>query len=138
MIEFLSQTDFKLQNEKDISKWIAAIIDKEGFLEGDISYFFCDDEYLFNLNKEFLQHESLTDIISFDYSLGNLINGEVYISVERVAENAELYQTNFETELHRVMIHGIYHYCGFKDKTDNEIKVMRSKENEALARLRIS
>ena len=138
MIEFLSQTDFKLPNEKDVSGWIAGVIEKEGFLEGDISYYFCDDEYLFNLNKEHLNHETLTDIISFDYSLGNLINGEIYISIERVVENAKLFETNFETELHRVMIHGIYHYCGFKDKTNEEIKLMRRKENDALDSLKMS
>ena len=93
---------------------------------------FCDDEFLLDINKEFLHHDTLTDIISFDYSLGKQIHGEIYISVERVAENAINFETEFLDELHRVIIHGILHYCGYKDKTETSAKEMRLKENEAL------
>ena len=86
------------------------------------------------LNVEFLNHDTLTDIISFDYSVGKQIHGEVYISIERVLENAALFETDFENELHRVIIHGILHYCGYNDKTETESDQMRAKEDEALAR----
>ena len=89
------------------------------------SYVFCDDDYLFDINKEFLDHDTLTDIISFDYSLGKEIHGEIYISVDRVGENAQDFNDRIRDELHRVMIHGILHYCGFKDKTDIEEASMR-------------
>lgn len=135
MIEFFSQTDFKLQNEKLISNWISDTISREGYTEGDISYVFCTDEYLNVLNKEFLNHDTLTDIISFDYSLGKQISGEIYISVERVSDNAVSFKTSFENEVHRVMIHGILHYCGYNDKSDKEIELMRKKEEEALVRM---
>jgi probable rRNA maturation factor len=132
MIDFFYQTDFTLQKEQEISSWISEIITSEGFVEGDITYVFCDDDYLYNLNKEFLHHDTLTDIISFDYSLGKQIHGEIYISVERVTDNAKSFNTAFDNELHRVIIHGVLHYCGYKDKLDNEASLMRSKEEEAL------
>jgi rRNA maturation RNase YbeY len=132
MIDFYSETDFELQNSEDISQWISQIIQKENCEEGEVSYIFCDDEYLLKLNKEFLNHDTLTDIISFDNSLGKQINGDIYISVERVKENSETYSTKFENELHRVIIHGILHYCGYKDKTEEAAKTMRIKEEEAL------
>lgn len=135
MIEFFSQTHFKLQKKEIVSKWISNVISSEGYAEGEISYVFCDDDYLCDLNKEFLKHETLTDIISFDYSLGKEINGEIYVSVERVSENAKIFNTSFENELHRVIIHGILHYCGYRDKSEQEINVMRKKEEEALDEL---
>jgi len=133
MIDFSYQTDFKLNSETEISKWIGDIISEEGFAEGDISYVFCDDDFLLNINQEFLNHDTLTDIISFDYSLGKQIHGEIYISVERVSENAKSFDSEFIDELHRVIIHGILHYCGYKDKTTGTAKEMRLKENEALS-----
>jgi rRNA maturation RNase YbeY len=132
MIDFSYQTKFKLSSEIEISKWIGDIIVAEGFVEGDISYVFCDDRFLLDINKAFLGHDTLTDIISFDYSLGKQIHGEIYISVERVAENAISFDSKFNDELHRVIIHGILHYCGYKDKTETAAKEMRLNENEAL------
>ena len=117
MIEFNFETDFELKSRMKIQKWISEIIISEGFEEGEVLYIFCDDEYLHKLNVSFLGHDTLTDIISFDYRVGKQINGEIYISVERVAENSKDFKTNFEDELHRVMIHGILHFCGYKDKT---------------------
>ncbi|RMA66009.1 rRNA maturation RNase YbeY [Ulvibacter antarcticus] len=132
MIDFSSQTDYELQQEGEVSKWISTIIASEEFAEGDISYVFCDDDYLHNLNKEFLDHDTLTDIISFDYSLGKQIHGEIYISVDRVLDNSKTFETAFIDELHRVMIHGILHYCGYKDKSKADATLMREKENSAL------
>ena len=133
MIDFYSETNFELKNSNEISQWISQIIQQEDCEEGEISYIFCNDEYLLKLNKEFLNHDTLTDIISFDNSLGKQINGDIYISVERVKENSKTYATKFENELHRVIIHGILHYCGYKDKTDEDAKTMRIKEEEALS-----
>tara|TARA_R100001230_G_C5682970_1_gene190636 strand:+ start:1083 stop:1499 length:417 start_codon:yes stop_codon:yes gene_type:complete len=135
MIEFNFETDFELKSRMKIQKWISEIIISEGFEEGEVLCIFCDDEYLHKLNVSFLGHDTLTDIISFDYRVGKQINGEIYISVERVAENSKDFKTNFEDELHRVMIHGILHFCGYKDKTALEEDAMRSKEDEALKKL---
>jgi len=132
MIEFYSETDFILENPDEISQWISKIIQSENFEEGEISYIFCDDKYLHKLNVEFLNHDTLTDIISFDNRLGKQLNGDIYISVERVKENTETYSTTFTNELHRVIIHGILHYCGYKDKTKKDLALMRKKESEAL------
>ena len=133
MIDFFSETVFSLQNPNEIARWISKIINDQKREEGEISYIFCDDQYLHKLNLEFLNHDSLTDIISFDNSLGDQINGDIFISIERVKENADTYKTNFEDELHRVIIHGILHYCGFNDKTKAEAAMMRKKEDEALS-----
>ena len=133
MIDFFSETEFNLQNSQEVASWISAIILNENFEEGELSYIFCDDEYLHKLNVEFLKHDTLTDIISFDNSLGNQINGDIFISVERVKENASKFNTTFENELHRVIIHGVLHYCGYKDKTKKDADIMRVKENKALS-----
>lgn len=132
MITFNYETEFVLTNEEQITRWVKEVIEKEGCKEGEINYIFCGDEYLHKINVEFLQHDTYTDIISFDYSLGKLINGDIYISIDRVKENAEKYNTTFAEELHRVMIHGILHYAGYKDKTEEDKNEMRNKENDAL------
>ena len=133
MIDFFSETEFNLQNSEEVASWISKIITKEKREEGEISYIFCDDEYLHKLNVEFLNHDTLTDIISFDNGLGNQINGDIFISVERVKENASKFNTTFENELHRVIIHGVLHYCGYKDKTKKDADLMIVKENKALS-----
>lgn len=132
MIEFYSETDFSLPNEEAISKWIENVIKSEDCELGEITYVFCDDNYLHKLNVQFLNHDTLTDIISFDNSLGKQIHGEIYISIERVRENATEFNVAFVDELHRVIIHGILHYCGYKDKSAEEETLMRIKENNAL------
>ncbi|PVW15158.1 rRNA maturation RNase YbeY [Marixanthomonas spongiae] len=132
MIEFYAETDFELTDSKQIAEWITNTIIEEGYKVGELVYVFCDDQYLHKLNVQFLNHDTLTDIISFDNSLGKQINGEIYISIERVKENADHYNVSFKNELHRVIIHGILHYCGYKDKTEDEASLMRIKENEAL------
>ena len=132
MIEFNYLTDFRLENESNLKDWILNIINSEGREEGDIIYIFCDDKYLHKLNIEFLNHDTLTDIISFDDSMGNLLNGDIYISTERVHENALEFNEDFETELKRVIIHGILHYCGYKDKSEEDAALMRKKESEKI------
>lgn len=132
MIEFNYETDFELTNPVDTSNWITYVIKEEGFKLGDINYIFCDDDYLLKLNVEFLNHDTLTDIISFDNTLGKLVNGDIFISIDRVQDNARTFDTSFINELHRVMIHGVLHYLGFKDKTEKEKIEMRSKENQYL------
>ena len=135
MITFNSETTFTLDNETKTSKWIQSIIESEGFEVLEINYVFCDDIYLNKINVEFLNHDTFTYIISFDYSLGNQIGGDIYISVERVRENAENFNVTFENELHRVLIHGVLHYMGFKDKTEKDKTEMRNKEESCLLSL---
>jgi probable rRNA maturation factor len=135
MISFNYETDFELLNESQLSDWISTTILNEKCKEGEINYIFCDDEYLHKLNVEFLNHDTLTDIISFDYSAGKELHGDIYISIERVADNAKDFKSDFIDELHRVMIHGILHYCGYKDKTEADETVMRQRENDYLAKL---
>jgi len=135
MISFNYETEFQLENELALSDWIAGAIANEGCTEGEINYIFCDDAYLLELNIQFLEHDTLTDIISFDYTMGKQINGDVYISIERVKENAEEFEVSFENELNRVMIHGVLHYCGYKDKSEEEEAEMRAKENFYMSQL---
>ena len=130
MITFNSETSFTLKNHKKLVKWIGDVISSEGFQVGEINYIFCNDSYLNKINQEFLNHDTFTDIISFDYTLGKEVGGDIFISTERVLENAEKFNEVFETELHRVMIHGILHFMGYKDKTKKEKTLMRTKEDE--------
>ncbi|MFH6767336.1 rRNA maturation RNase YbeY [Gaetbulibacter aquiaggeris] len=135
MINFNYETDFALKDEDALSKWIVDCIRTEEYSLEEINYIFCDDEYLYKLNIEFLNHDTLTDIISFDYSVGKTIQGDIFISVERVKENATDFKVSFFEELHRVIIHGVLHYCGYKDKTPEDALLMREKENFYLKRL---
>ena len=132
MIDFSYQTKFRLEKSKEVATWISEIIISEGCSEGEINYIFCDDDYLFKLNKEFLNHDTLTDIISFDYSLGKELHGEIYISIDRVRDNAIKFEVDFGNELHRVIVHGILHYCGYRDKSEIDASTMRKKEDDAL------
>jgi rRNA maturation RNase YbeY len=132
MISYNSENTFYLENEALLSKWLEQVILNEEKKLGEINYVFCDDEYLHKMNVEFLNHDTLTDIISFDYTVGKIIQGDVFISTQRVADNALDYRVSFDEELHRVMVHGILHYCGYKDKTDEDANIMRSKENHYL------
>ena len=129
MISFNYETDFELGNPDVISEWISKTIEAENCKEGEINYIFCSDDYLHKINVQFLNHDTLTDIISFDYSVGKELHGDIYISVERVMENASEYSVKFEDELARVLIHGILHFSGYKDKSEDETKQMRAKED---------
>jgi len=134
MIDFFSETNFDLSQAEGIKGWISSIISSEGYEEGDITFVFCDDPYLNKINIKFLGHDTLTDIISFDNSVGKLVQGEVYISIDRVTENAKDFDVSFDDELHRVMIHGILHFCKYNDKTSAEKIRIREKENSALSK----
>lgn len=132
MISFNYETDFEIADENAYEKWISRIIASEEKKEGDINYIFCDDEYLLEINQKYLDHDTLTDIISFDYSVGNELHGDIFISIVRVKDNADDFSVDFETELKRVMAHGILHYCGYKDKSEADEVVMRTKEEEKM------
>ncbi|HOZ74608.1 MAG TPA: rRNA maturation RNase YbeY [Flavobacterium sp.] len=132
MINFNYETDFVLANEKAFQQWLSSVIVSEGKKEGEINYIFCDDEYLLEINQQYLGHDTLTDIISFDYSVGKELHGDIFISIERVRENAKDFEVSFEEELLRVLSHGILHYCGYKDKTESDEMVMRQKEEEKM------
>lgn len=121
-----------LKQKNKLKSWIKSIVEKEGMKAGDISYIFCSDDYLLEINKTYLQHDYYTDIITFDYNAENKIAGDLFISIDRVRENAEELNQSFEDELHRVIIHGVLHLLGYKDKTEKEEKLMRRKEQECL------
>jgi probable rRNA maturation factor len=133
MIDYNYETKFTLENEEAISNWISNVIKSEDKKEGEINYIFCDDEYLLQINQEHLQHDYYTDIISFDYTIGNEISGDMFISIDRVKENAIEFNVSFEEELKRVLVHGVLHYCGYNDKTEADELLMRNKEDEKLA-----
>lgn len=132
MISFNYENEFELSNEEQLSNWISKVIASEDKKEGEINYIFCDDEYLLSLNEQYLNHDTLTDIISFDYSVGKELHGDIFISTERVLENAAEFEVSFEEELKRVMVHGVLHYCGYKDKSEEDEQLMRSKEDEKI------
>jgi rRNA maturation RNase YbeY len=132
MISFNYELDFSLEDEALFSDWISRVISSEEKNEGEINYIFCDDEYLLEINKQYLDHDYYTDIISFDYSIGNELHGDIFVSIDRVKENAEEFGVSFQDELKRVIIHGVLHYCGYKDKSEEEELLMRSKEDEKI------
>ena len=137
MISFNYETDFKLENTEKVSSWISETIVEEIHKEGEINYIFCSDDYLHKLNVDFLNHDTLTDVISFDYSVGKELHGDIYISIDRVEENAKDFNVSFNEELARVLIHGVLHYCGYKDKSEADEKVMRFKEDYYLSKLKL-
>ena len=132
MIHFNYETDFELVDETLYASWLSDVITSENKHEGDINYIFCDDEYLLEINRQYLDHDTLTDIISFDYSERNTLQGDIFISIERVKDNASDFGVLFEDELKRVMVHGVLHYCGYKDKSEADEKMMRQKEEEKM------
>ena len=132
MIQFNYETEFKLADEVRIQQWISDCIESYDYVEGELNYIFCDDEYLLKLNVEFLEHDALTDIISFDYTLGKLVSGDIFISIDRVKENAIEFCQGPENEINRVIIHGILHYLGFKDKSEEDKMKMRLEEDKCL------
>ena len=130
---FFEDTDFKLKNKTKIKKWLKLVAESEVFSLGAVSVIFCSDNYILDINQRFLQHDYFTDIITFDYSEGEKISGDLFISVDSVRENSVEYGTEFEDELHRVIVHGILHLIGYDDHTEDEIKTMRSKEDYYLS-----
>lgn len=134
-ISFQSVGTFSLKTETAVTKCVKALVNQELRKIGDITFVFCDDNYLHKINLEFLDHDTYTDIITFDYSVGNEVISEIYISIDRVEENAKKYSQTFENEIHRVMIHGVLHLCGYKDKLAEDKQIMRDKENHYLSLL---
>lgn len=132
IINFYSENSFELKQEDQFELWLKTVIASEEKKTGEISFIFCDDEYLLQINREYLDHDTYTDIISFDNSVGKILNGDIFISTERVEENAGSFGVSFDEELKRVMAHGILHFCGYKDKTDSESRIMRAKEEEKM------
>ena len=129
MITFSYESTFALNKESDYAHWLTRVLESEQKIVGEICYVFCTDDYLFSLNKEFLKHETLTDILTFDYSNGAVISGDIFISVDRVIENARELNQNFDREMRRVMVHGLLHMLGYSDKTKSEKAEMRRIED---------
>lgn len=132
MINFHYETEFSLKKEENYTNWIINIIKGEKAVLGDLSYIFCSDNYLLKLNQKYLKHNSFTDIITFNYSEQKVISGEIYISVDRIRENAVKFKEDFNRELLRVMAHGVLHLLGYNDKSKNEKEEMKSKEEEKI------
>ena len=121
-----------LKQKNKIRSWIVEAIKNEGKKIGDITYIFCSDEYLLGMNQQYLQHDDYTDVITFDYTEKERVSGDIFISVERILDNSTQLNTAIEDELHRVMIHGVMHLCGYKDKKPRERANMTKKENQYL------
>ena len=126
------EISFTLKNKSLLKKWISEVISFHQKRTGVISYLFCNDERVHDVNLAYLDHDTYTDIITFDYVEGNLVSGDIVISIDRVKENAHTFNVPFEQELHRVIIHGVLHLLGFKDKSESDAALMRSKEDECL------
>lgn len=133
-ISFYSEDiDFNLEQTELNSIWLHKLIKTHNKLSGDISYIFCSDSYLHKLNLEHLNHDTLTDIITFDYTHAGIISGDIYISIDRIKDNSATFQVTFDEELHRVMAHGILHLIGYKDKSEKEKIEMRKEEDKAIS-----
>ena len=118
-----------------LTVWLSTVCDEESKVLDEVNLIFCSDEYLLKMNVEYLQHDYYTDIISFDYCEANRILGDLFISKDRVLDNAVLNNVTFEQELHRVIVHGVLHLCGYKDKSEEEENLMRSKEDYYLSKI---
>ncbi|MCB9282478.1 MAG: rRNA maturation RNase YbeY [Lewinellaceae bacterium] len=133
LIDFSSEdVDFELINSNFVQTWLQEVIRLEGKQLQHISYIFCSDEYLYQLNVDYLQHDTYTDVITFPYSEGEQVEGDIFISIDRIRENAQTFGAGFDQELLRVMVHGVLHLCGYGDKTEEQEREMRGKENEYL------
>ena len=132
---FTENVDMSLENEELIREWIGKVSEDRSFKVGVINYIFTDDQTLYHINQKYLEHDYFTDIITFDNTQANEISGDIYVSIERVKDNASKYQRTFLDELHRVMIHGILHLTGIRDYDEDEKKVMRELEDKYLSLL---
>ena len=133
MIEYFFEDIDQIQIESTIKEWLIQLIKSEGLKVGQVNYIFCNDEYLLKVNRDFLNHDYYTDVITFDYVKGKTVSGDIFVSLPRISENAEQLGSSFVTELKRVLAHGILHLCGYKDKTTQEAAEMRNKEEFYLA-----
>jgi len=139
MIDYSYQeTELLPYNFKEISNWISYYVSRETKECGDINYIFCTDEIILETNRKYLQHDYYTDVITFDYCEGDLISGDIFVSLDTVKSNSELYSKDFTLEFLRVLIHGVLHLIGYNDKSDEEIKVMRAKEEDALRLINVA
>ena len=129
---YAEEVSFPAIKKRETSEWIRRVAEKHGKKCGDIAYIFCSDEKILAVNREYLQHDYYTDIITFDYTQGNRISGDIFISIDTVSSNAEEYHTSLDEEIHRIIIHGILHLCGINDKGEGEREVMIAHENDAL------
>jgi rRNA maturation RNase YbeY len=132
MIEFHYETEFRLEDKTKFADWVSRVVDSEQGRIMAVDYIFCSDPYLLEMNKKYLDHDTFTDIITFDYSEGKRIGGDVFISIDRVRENTKTYQTVFQEELLRVMAHGLLHLLGYQDKSEPDKADMRAKEDEKI------
>ena len=130
---FKEDTQFRFQDKSLIINWLSRCARNEKKTPGELNYIFCSDKYLLGINRQYLQHDDYTDIITFDYTQGNLISGDIYISIDRIKENAGIYKVSFQNELLRVMVHGLLHLCGYKDKSARDSRLMRQKEDYCLS-----
>ena len=132
-VSFTSENiPFLIKNKQALKDWIKRVALKEQKQIGTINYVFVSDEALLKMNEDYLKHNTYTDIITFDYTEDKKINGDIFISIDRVAENANTFNVSFNNELHRVIIHGVLHLCGYKDKKKADAELMRKKENQSL------
>jgi len=137
VISFFSEDiDFTLNNEPTISGWLSFCAKSFDHQMGELTYVFCSDEHLYQMNVKYLNHDTYTDIITFDYTEENVVSGDLFISIDRVKDNALKYGVSFENELNRVMVHGLLHLLGFKDKSDEDADLMRKKEDYCLTLLK--
>ena len=135
MISYFTQdTDFEFKGKRLTSRWLKEVAASEGRKMGDVSVIFCSDKYLLDINKKYLGHDYYTDIITFDYCEGDTLNGDLFISIDTVRANADFYGATFHEELSRVIVHGVLHLIGYDDHTEEDVKQMRAKENEYLAK----
>lgn len=132
MIEFHFKSDYLMEDKSHYSDWIKGILTSEGHDLGQLDYVFCNDQELLEINQQYLGHDTLTDVISFDYTRGMTVSGDIFISTERVRDNAGTFGVSFENELQRVMSHGLLHLMGYSDKTEKDSRTMRAKEEEKI------
>lgn len=137
MINFYEEdANAYLRNRRAIKQWIKEVISSYKLSLGNISYIFCSDDYLLNINRQYLSHDYYTDVITFDYDENDIVSGDIFISVDTVKSNSEQYSVSYNCELYRVIIHGVLHLCGLKDKSPEDAKVMREAEEISLQLLR--
>lgn len=132
MIDYNSNTDFELTNVVQVTNWLDAVAASEEATIEELTYVFVSDDELYDMNVKYLNHNTLTDIITFNYADNHIVSGDIFISIDRVADNAKEYKVSFENELYRVMVHGLLHLLGYNDKSADEQDLMTKKENEKL------
>lgn len=132
-VSFSEECSFRLKGKLKIKRWIKQVVENYGYKLGEVSYVFCSDERILEVNKQYLSHDFYTDIITFDYVERERVSGDIFISIDRVEENAQDFNVSFQQELLRVIIHGVLHLLGFEDHSQEEQQLMRQKENEAIA-----